>query len=1009
MKKTLQQILLQALFMLVTVASATAQNVITGRVTDAVSGDPLIGAYVIVKTDKEAEGASTDLEGKFTLSTKKEFPLALHIEFVGYRGVDVDVYDNSDAIEIQLQENYRFIDEVVVVGYGQQKKGDLTGAVSSVKLGQMKSITASSFNSALAGSVAGVQVTPTSGAPGGGVSIRVRGSSSVQGGNEPLYVIDGFPVYGETFSQLNPGDIESINILKDASATAIYGSRGANGVVIVTTKNGSFNQKTQVVYDGSIGVQSLRKKIDVLNAREFAQLRNDALYDTNPSLGKYQYLSQSEIDALGEGTDWQDAAFRSARVTSHQLTVSGGGSNVRYSISGSYFDQDGIIRNTGFSRFTTRANLDIKLNNKLRLGLSLNGNKTDTDNAPSGIISSLLLMPPTATIYEADGSYTLRNPFENVFANPIASINERIDKTRRYYVLANAFAEWEIIKNLRLKVAFGANISNSKNKSYVPSYIYDGASSNGSASISSSDAYSWLNENTLTYDLRVKRHHSFNFLLGYTQQVNINESFGAGSNDYVTDDLLYNNLASGSVITTPSSSASKHALISYLGRVNYNFRERYYLSASLRTDGSSRFGSDKKWGVFPSVGASWNVANEKFFKPYTKIVSDLKARISYGVTGNQEIGNYQSLSTLSSSRYLFNEETAIGFRPDRISNAELGWETTHQYDAGIDAGLFGGRLNISLDYYYKKTEDLLLDVAIPWTSGYSSSLQNYGSVSNKGFEFTVSSKNFTGKKFSWDTQFNISFNRNKVLELGGGVDSYITSNMSYAYIVKVGEPLGLFYGAVVDGVLQEGEVETKGKFTGQGTPKPGDLLYKDIDGDGTFVSASDRTIIGKAQPDFLFSLTNNFTYANFDLSIFLHGVVGNELHNGTKQSLELFSGQQNADGTARDRWTETNASNTVPRAKLDPAPVVSNRFIEDGTFVRIKNITLGYTFGKRITSLLGINSLRVYASATNPITWTSYSGFDPEVTSGNNTAQQGYDSGIYPVAKSYNFGVNIKF
>ncbi len=1001
MRKLLQHLLLQAILVLAT-GTAYAQNVITGRVIDAQTGDPLIGASVIVKTDKQ--GVITDVDGKFSLSTKKEFPLTLHLDFVGYRGLDVDVYDNSEAIEIQLQENYRFTDEVVVIGYGQQKKGDLTGAITSVKIDQIKGITASSFNSALAGSVAGVQVTPTSGEPGGGVSIRVRGNSSVQGGNEPLYVIDGFPVYGETFSQLNPGDIESINILKDAAATAIYGSRGANGVVIVTTKNGGYNQKAEVTYDGSIGVQSLRKKIDVLNATEFAILRNDALYDTNPSKGKYQYLSQAEIDQLGEGTDWQDEAFRTAPVTNHQLTVSGGGSNVRYSISGSYFDQEGIIRNSGFKRFTTRANVDVKLTNSLKVGLNLNGNKTDTDNASSGIVSSLLLMPPTATIYEDDGTYTLRNPFENVFSNPIASINERTSKTRRYYVLTNVYAEWEIIKNLKLKVTFGANISNSKNSSYVPSYIYDGASSNGSASISSSEVYSWLNENTLTYNLNVGKNHAFNFLVGYTQQENRNESFGAGSSDYVTDDLLYNSLGSGSVISTPSSSASKHSLISYLGRINYNYKEKYYLSASLRSDGSSRFGEDKKWGVFPSIGASWNIAKEKFFSNIGQTLSDLKLRFSYGVTGNQEIGNYQSLSTLSSSRYLFNDETAIGFSPDRISNSDLGWETTHQYDAGLDVGLFNDRLNFIIDVYYKKTTDLLLDVNIPWSTGYSSSLQNYGSVANKGLEFTVNSKNFIGK-FKWDTSANISFNRNKVLELGGGVDSYISNG----YIVKVGEPLGLFYGCVTDGVLQAGEESTKGQFTGQGSPKAGDLLYKDVDGDGTFVSSSDREIIGKAQPDFIFGLNNTFSYGGFDLSIFLHGVIGNDLHNANKQQLELFSGQQNADVTAIDRWTENNPSQTIPRAKLDPAQIISSRFIEDGTFIRLKNLTLGYTLSQSLVKSLGISNLRLYASATNLFTWTNYSGFDPEVTSGSNTERQGYDSGIYPVSRTYNFGVTIKF
>lgn len=1016
MKKTLQQILLQALFMLVTVASATAQNVITGRVTDAVSGDPLIGAYVIVKTDKEAEGASTDLEGKFTLSTKKEFPLALHIEFVGYRGVDVDVYDNSDAIEIQLQENYRFIDEVVVVGYGQQKRSSLSGSVTSVNVSEITKGTGASFNSLLDGSTPGLQATPTSGQPGAGVSLRIRGGSSVEGGNEPLYVIDDFPIYNDRLSgtndplsAINPGDIESITVLKDASATAIYGSRGANGVIIIKTKRAKTNEKTKVSYDGSIGWQTLRKKYDVLNGREFAELYNEALYDGKPEGGKYQYLSQEEIDAIGEGTDWQDAGYRSALITNHQVSVSGGSEKTRYVVSGNFYKQDGILINTGFDRFSGRFNWDSKISKKLNVGLNVTASKTNTKSGPSDATFALIQTPATATIYDENGNYTFQNPFNLSLSNPIASINEQTNKQRNYRLLGTAFGEYEFIKNLKLKVLAGTDITASKSYSYIPSYLYEGVGSNGTASLRQTDISSWLNENTLTYAVSLKKVHHLDFLIGLTQQETNTESFSAGARDFVTDALTYNNLGSGSVTSQPSSNAASHSLISYIGRVNYNYADRHGLTLSLRRDGSSRFGKNRKWGTFPSVGYSWNVGNEKFFKPYTKVVSDLKARLSYGVTGNQEIGNYQSLSTLSTRYYTFADQVVVGFYPTSIANDELGWETTYQFDAGLDFGFFNNRLNVTLDYYHKKTKDLLLQVSIPYTSGYSTSLQNFGSVLNQGFEFAVNARILDGK-LKWDASGNLSLNRNKVVNLGGSSSAYITGDYYSSYIIKEGEPLGTFYGAIYDGVLQSGEESTKGAYTYNQSAIPGDRIYRDINEDGKFTNAEDRASIGNAEPDFSFGLNNKFTYKNFDLSFFINGSVGNDIANINKVRLSLFTGAQNAIKDAADRWTEGNPSQTVSRAKYsDPAAVFSTEFVEDGTYVRLKNITLGYTFPNAIVNKIGISGLRLYATASNLLTLTGYSGYDPEVTSVGNSITAGTDSGAYPSAKTFNFGVNINF
>lgn len=984
---------------------------VTGVVKDT-NNQPVIGASIV--ESGTTHGTITNVNGEYTLKVSSHS--SLRISSIGYETKTIKVGDNN-KLNVILSDSHQNLSELVVVGYGVQKKSDLTGAVSSVSISDLQSNTAASVGNLLGGTIPGVQVTATSGQPGGNFSIRVRGGSSVQGGNEPLYVIDGFPVYEESItagavsgatsnplSYLNPNDIESVNILKDASATAIYGSRGANGVVIITTKKGTAGRKASVTYQGNVGFQSLRKKIDVLDAHDFAILRNDALYDTYPEKGKYQYLNAQEIASLGKGTNWQDEAFQTAFMHSHQLTIAGGSERTHYVISGNYFAQDGIITNTDFKRFSSRINLDSRISERITVGINVTGTRTTSRLAPNGIVTALLLMPPTATVYDKDGKYTLRNPFENIFSNPIASLHEQLNKTRSYKVLSTAFGEYAITKGLKVKVLLGTTINNTKEYSYIPSTIYEGVAKGGIASLGTVDVNSWVNENTLTYNVDFSEGHHLDALLGFTQQETNEELVRTGSSGFVSDDLAYNNLQGGSVTTTPYSYAAKNAMLSYLGRVNYNYAGKYYLTLSFRRDGSSRFGRDNKWGTFPSAGFSWHISRENFFNSLSSLFSNLKLRLSYGKTGNQEIGNYQALATLTATNYIFGDKQAVGYKADRIANSRLGWETTHQFDAGIDIGLFNERLTLTLDAYWKKTNDLLLNVEIPWTSGFSSSLQNYGSISNKGLEVALHSKNFI-KDFQWTTDFNISFNRNKVLSLGNGTESYISGN----YLVKVGEPLGSFYGAITDGILQTGEEKTKGVFTGSGTPKAGDRLYKDINNDGLFSSASDRAIIGHAQPDFIIGLNNTLSYKNFDLNFFFQASVGNKILNANRQALELFSGQQNAASSALDRWTPEHISTSIPRAKLDPAPVFSDRYVEDGSFVKLKSASLGYTFPKQIIHSLGISNLKIFISGTNLLTFTKYSGFDPEVTSLDNTVSQGYDKGIYPVSRTYNFGIIINF
>ncbi|UIR57618.1 TonB-dependent receptor [Sphingobacterium sp. SRCM116780] len=982
---------------------------LVGQVIDATTKEPIEG--VTVQLEAVTHSVKTDRDGKFQFVTGQKLPFTLLVSFVGYEKKKIIV--NSSPTVIELRPVAENLDEVVVVGYGTQKRRDLTGSVASLSEPLLKQNVAS-LDQTLKGGISGVQVTQTSGQPGGGVSIRIRGGASIQGGNEPLYVIDGFPVYNQTEStgvgsgtpvnplaSINPGDIESIEVLKDASATAIYGSRGANGVVLVTTKKGKAG-RVQLHYDGSIGKQNVLKRIDVLHAYDFAILRNETLYDAYPNLGKFQYLSQEQIDQLGEGTNWQKEAFQNGKLTNHQLSLSGGAERVQYFIGANYFDQEGVITNTNFKRLGFRSNINANPFKRLNVGANLSINKTNSQIAPSGIVNALLIMPPTASIYNADGSYTLRNPFENIFANPIATLKETTNTSNALRVLGTSFAQYEIIKGLQTKVSFGVDLNSRTDKYYLPSYIFEGAGNNGKASLGNLDAYSWLNENTLDYTTSFQKHH-LNVLLGFTQQDARNEIFNAGSENFVTDEFLYNSLQSGSTIVRPNSDAYSWVLHSYLARVNYNYANKYYVSASIRRDGSSRFGADNKWGNFPSVAFSWRASNENFFKETFPAINDLKLRASFGTTGNQEIGQYQSLSTLYSLNYLFGNNMVTGFAPQRIPNKNLGWETTYQYDGGLDIELLNSRLQLTLDYYYKKTTDLLLNVEIPWTSGYASSLQNFGSVSNKGFELGLKTKNLKGALI-WNTDLNFSFNRNKVLTIGTGSGSYITGN----YIIKVGEPLGTFYGTETDGILQKGEESTKGVFTGNAVPKVGDRLYKDIDGDGKFTTANDRTLIGNAQPDFIFGLTNNLSYKGFDLTFLLQGAVGNGLLNINRQNLEMFTGQQNASTDALLRWTETNPSQSYPRAKLDPAPVFSNQFVEDGSFVRLKSLQFGYSIPKHLLSAAGISNLNVYLSGQNLLTWTKYKGFDPEVTSGNNV-QIGTDSGIYPTSRSLTLGLSLTF
>jgi TonB-linked SusC/RagA family outer membrane protein len=1001
-------LLLSAVFL---TAAAGAQTKLNGKVIDSRTRLPI--AYASISLKGSTNGSVTKEDGSFEIVTYKALPATLIVQNVGYERREVEVRELP--VTIELTETSQALQEVVVIGYGTQKKSDITGSISTLPAQALKQ-PISSFDRALQGVVAGVQVTSVAGQPGAAVSIRIRGGNSINGSNEPLYVIDGFPVYNSNsdadagvttgpninaLSTLNPADIESIDILKDASATAIYGSRGANGVVIITTKKGKAGQHS-FTYDGYYGVQDVVRTIPLLNAQQWALLKNDARLDS----GKQPAFTQAQIDSLGQpgaGTDWQRAAFRTAPIQSHNLSFTGGDDKTRFAVSGNYFKQDGVLANTDFERYSFRINMDRTFTSKFKLGTNLTGSKTKAQVAPAGVVGNLLQMPPTVPLYDATGNYTLRSIYDTPLGNPIATLNRQLNETVSYRGFGNAYGEYQLAEGLTARISAGIDALVTKQNRYLPSTLYEGASYNGLGSIGTKFAIGWLNENTLSYRKSLGANHQLDAVVGYTQQTSTTENTVASASNFVTDAFQHNNLGAGTTLQTPSSNAFSWALQSFLGRVNYTFRNKYHFTVSARADGSSRLGKNHKWGYFPSAAFSWNVNREEFIKALPQI-SNLKFRVSAGVTGNQEITPYSSLAQESYYSYIIGNTLVAGYAPSGVANPDLKWESTSQYDAGIDLGLLKNRISITLDAYYKVTRDLLLNVPLPYTTGYSSALQNFGKAENKGIELSLNTVNFEGK-FNWTSAFVFSANRNKVLSLGPGV----TSIISDPSLARVGEALGSFYVYKTNGIFQlTDDVASLPRLSAK--DKAGSQRYVDVNGDGTITQANDRVIVGNAQPKFIVGLTNTFNYKNFDLTFLFQGQYGNKVYNVNKANLELGTGYIGASTTMLDRWTPTNPSNTIHRAIEEPAIVISDRFIEDGSYLRLKNISLGYSLPSSLTSLLKVKQVRFYVSGQNLATWTNYTGYDPEVSSnGQSSLTPGVDNAVYPNSKTVLGGLTVTF
>lgn len=1003
-----------------------AQNLITGHITDVRTGEPLIGASVIVKSEK-GQGVVTDYDGNFSLQTKVEAPLTLRVEYVGYRALDVDVYDFEEPVEIALIDNSNRLDEVVVVGYGVQKRKALTGAVTTVKNDELLQAS-TSFDNILGGAVAGLDATSSSGQPGASINIRIRGGNSINGGNEPLYVIDGVLIYNSNsatktgvsyadsnfnpLASINPSDIESIEVLKDVSASAIYGSRGANGVIIVTTKNGK-RGRVKVDYGYSIGVSKVRKTLDLLNAEQWGDLYLDLATDAQKTATG---VTPAVVSTWGAGTDWQDALFRTATTQQHQLSISGGSDVERFLISANYTDQEGVIRGTDFTRLGARINYERDIFKNVTVGLKSNVSKSTQkgsysfgsySNGFSGILEQALRTSPAVPIYNPDGSYNYANPFEagdfvrsGQTPNPIADLSEVDAETKVDNVLVSVFGSWEIIPGLRLRVQGSTDIINTRQNFFGPSTSTAGFNTEGYASIGSKRWESDQVEATLTWNKKWNK-HEIEVLGGYTYQQEKSENVLAASANFANENLGYHSLQAGSQLITPQSNFVTSVLYSGIGRINYSLLDRYHLTATLRADGSSRFAKNKKWGWFPSLGFSWNVNEEKFLKSQ-KWIEDLKIRASIGTVGNQEIGDYRFLSTYAATHYYLGGGTKnAAYYRSGLGNDDLKWETTTSYDLGFDLSILKGKLNFVFDYYHKKTSDLLLSIPVEQTTGFSSQLSNVGNVTNDGVEFAVNATLIQQKDLSWNASANIAHNKNKVTSLGTQQDEIINGNQT---IIRVGEALGTYYGWVFDGVVQSGDDLGKVPAPSNKTNvEYGDAKFVDQNGDGVVDQANDRVVLGSAQPKFTYGFASQLRYKNWDLSFNFQGSYGNKLYNQLEQALESPNASYNASAKLANRWSETNPSTTVPRAYALNLynSYLDSRFIEDASYLRLKNIQVGYSFKPRLQNgtKLGIY---LYASAQNLLTITNYSGFDPEYS--------GYvDRGTYPTARTFTFGVKLSY
>lgn len=1002
MKKEVK-VLLVVLLMFVSNIGWAQQAKITGTVKDQ-DGNELPGVTIVVKGT--TSGTVSDNDGNFSLNAAKGSVLVF--SFVGMNSQEIQI-ENQSEVDVVLEEESVGIEEVVAIGYGTMKKSDVTGAMVSISEEKIKSIPAIDPAMAMQGRAAGVQVMNNSHQPGGNVSVKIRGTNSINANNEPLYVVDGFPLTGG-LRYINPNDIVSMEILKDASATAIYGSRGANGVVLIGTKKGKAG-KLNVNFNTSSKVSYLSKEIEMLNASEFRMLMNEAYSNQNMLDGGNRELpyTNEEVSNPQNDINWQKEATQAAFSHNHNLDISGGSDQTIYSFSLGYKDEQGIVKTSDWKQISTRINLESQLSERIRMGISMNYNNIDnglveTDHGGNSIPRAMLESFPDVPIYDENGDWSVGD--NEGYATPTALI-EGIHNTRiTDKLLGNLFATIDLGKGFTFKTTYGRELESSKQDKFTSKKLLSQAHTSSSAYVSSNKISSWQNENYLTYEKTV-RGHSFNGLLGLTWSYYSSEYFDVSVKDFPTDAFLTNQLQAGEEIQNSTSGKEESKLNSYFGRLNYSYKGKYLFTGTLRSDGSSKFGINNKYALFPSLALGWRLTEEEFIKDLNTF-SNLKLRLGYGVTGNQGIGNYRSLERLGTINSVLGNRRATGIANVQIENPDLKWEKTEQFNFGLDAGFFDNRLGLVVDFYKKTTKDLLLNAPIPSTTGFSNMMRNIGNVENKGVEFTLNSVNIDSK-FKWYTNFNVSFNKNEVLQLANdGQDIFPVWFVNPVTIIREGEPLGSFWGLTRDGIYQN-EAEVNSHLKNPGTTVPGDIKYKDLNNDGV-IDSNDRSILGDNNPDFIYGLTNDFVYGPWSFIVQISGVQGMNVANLNPIVLEDRQTLTNSYKTLLNRWHgEGTGNNEIAMVRISSQLNISDRHIEDGSYLRFKNIALGYELPGSLTQKLHISSAKLTASLIDWFTITSYEGYDPEVSTSGGHANQGIEFSSYPNSKSVLFGLSINF
>ncbi|CDA78221.1 putative uncharacterized protein [Bacteroides sp. CAG:530] len=973
-------------------SSKSKEKEVRGIITDK-TGEPLIGVSVTVKGT--GKGTVTDMNGKWSLSVSEGS--VLNFSYIGYSAETVKV-GKSNSYNISLSEDNQILDEVVVIGYGSMKRKDITTAVSVVSTADIDERPIIDAAQALQGKAAGIQVVQPSGAPGEGMSIRVRGATSVQASNEPLYIVDGMP--NDNISSLSPADIESMQVLKDASSAAIYGARAANGVVLITTKRGKVGNP-QVKFSAYVGLSQLGKKIDALNTEEYKDLMKE--------LKKYSNVAPTIPDSEKRYVDWTDMFFKTGLNQNYQLSVSNGTDKLQYFVSGGYTNEQGIIEKANFRRYNFRANIDNQHTKWLKMALNFAYTNTkgqevnqSRSSMRAGSILSVINTPPFMQQWDNEnpGQYD-ENAYGSRILNPLAA-NSADNITSADYLKGSLGFTFDILKGLQFKSTFGIDLSNNHWDYFLdPKSTSDGRGTKGRVEESYSRNIEWLFENILTYDFSLKK-HNFSLMGGATQQhAQYNGAWLAGF-DLADSYPNIHSISAANQIDKDAcgSSASAWSLASFLGRVAYNYDSKYLLTMNFRADGSSRFAPGHRWGYFPSASAGWRVSSEKFMEPFKNVIDDMKLRIGWGMNGNQSgIGNYSYLASMSASKVAPTTENlypGLAISPYSAANTELTWEKTMQWNAGLDLTMLDSRVTFSVDAYYKKTKDLLLTVSLPDNVNLPGGItRNDGEMVNKGMEFSVSSQNLKGT-FQWNTDFNISFNRNKLTKLGLNKIYYYAEmyeTRESAVILKEGIPLGTFYGYVSEGV----------------DPETGNIIYSDLNKNGS-LDPGDRTEIGCAQPDFIYGMTNTFSYAGLNLSIFLQGSQGNDIFNASRIDTEGMFDFRNQSKAVLDRWKRPGMITDIPRVGNIENSHNSTRFVEDGSYLRLKTVTLSYDFNKKWLKKMHLSKLQAYVTGQNLLTLTKYSGYDPEVNAyGADAVAQGVDYGTYPQSKALIFGLNVEF